>query len=167
MIGMDGDVKSHELMEFRVVEAQHVRVVCTIVQCSISSSDVFVVAVFVCEDKGCNSRALSGEVEAIFKSRFPVFGFVDTAVVGLHEVRLGLAHQDTCGELSHGMHIFRECLDESFLFVSEGTTVEEVFLERSHLRVAGKFSSEEEPESTFGVGLTSGNGLVSVLSDVE
>lgn len=164
---MDGDVKSHEFMEFRIIEAEHVGVVSTVIESTISVSDVLVVAVLVGEDEGCDSGALGGHVEAIFEGGFPVLGLVDTTVVGLHEVRLGLAHQNTSRELSHGVHILGERFNESFLFVGEGTTVEEIFLEGSVLGVTGELSSEEKPESTFGSGLSSSDGLVSVLSNIK
>lgn len=167
VISMDGDVESHEFVELRVGEAKHIGIVSTIVEGSISGGNVLVITVLVGEYNSSNSRALGGKIKAIFEGRFPVLGLVDTTVVGFHEVRLRLAHEDTSRELSHSVHIFRKRLNEGLFFVGEGTSVEKIFLESSHFGITGELSSKEEPESTFRVRLTSGNGLVSVFSNVE
>ena len=55
---MDGDVKSHEFVELRVVEAKHIGIVSTIVEGSISGGKVLIITILVGKYNSSNSRAL-------------------------------------------------------------------------------------------------------------
>lgn len=95
VILMDGDVKTHEFVEVGVCEADLVAEVGRVVEGTITSWDFGVVSIDVVVDDGGNAIDLGAEVKAIFEGALPVLALVHTAVVSLHEVALGLAHEYT------------------------------------------------------------------------
>ena len=164
---MDGDVKTHEFPELRVSETNLVSVVRTVVKGAITCGHGLVVAILVLEDYGCNSRHLSAEIQAVLERRFPVLRFVHAAMVGMHEVALGLASQDTHGELSHSVHVLRERFNHGLLFNGKLTSVEELFLEACDLRLGRQFTSEQKPQDALRDGLAARHGRGGLVHDVE
>jgi len=55
MIGMDSNVESHELPEVFVFEAEHVSVVCTVIEGWIGIWNIFVITKAIMIDDSCNS----------------------------------------------------------------------------------------------------------------
>ena len=92
---MNADVETHALPELWVSEAKLVRIVRTVVQGTVTGRHTSVVAVLVGEDKRGDAVNLGAQVQTILQGRLPVFGLVDTALIGLHEVALWLASHDT------------------------------------------------------------------------
>lgn len=93
---MDSQIESHELSELSTGLAEHVGEVRTVVETghSVGKGCRLLVAIVV-DDSG-NARDLCAEVESVFEGGFPVLALVHTVGVGLCEVGVGLAHQDTC-----------------------------------------------------------------------
>ena len=164
---MNGDIEAHELPEVLVGESELVGEVGSIVERGVSISDLGVVAVLVGVNDGADAGHLGAEVQAIFEGRDPVFALVDAIMVRLHEVGAGLAGEHTRRELSHSVHILRQRLDKSLFFGSQLTSSVQLLFEVLDFRFGGVFTSEEQPQDTFGDGFTSSDSLGSILSDVE
>lgn len=150
---MDDDIESHELPEGMVREAEHLGEVGTVVESGVCVRNVVLILVAVVEDNGGDSRNSGAHIKSIFEGGVPVLALVDTITVCLGELREGLACEDTHGELSHGVHGLGEALDEGLNLIRDSTSVVELSSKLLKLAAVGEFSSEEEPEGTFGDGL--------------
>ena len=164
---MNGDVKAHQLPELRVSEAQLVRIVGSVVERWVTIGHCGVVSVLVVEDDGSDAAHLSAEVQAVLKGRLPILGLVHTALVCLHEVAIGLASQDTHGELSHSVHVTGERSDHALLVSAKLTSAEEFFLERGNFRFSWHFAREEKPQNALRNGLTAWNSSRRILTDIK
>ena len=164
---MNGDVKAHQLPELRVGEAQLVRIVGSVVERWVTIGHGSVVAVLVVENDGSNAAHLGAEVQAVLKGRLPVLGLMHTVLVCLHEVAVGLASQDTHGELGHSVHVTGERSDHALLVSAKLTSAVKFFLERGNFRFRRHFASEEKPQNALRDGLTAWNGSRRILSDIE
>ena len=59
---MDNDVESHEFPEIGILEAKHVSIVGTVIEGSIRSGDVSVIAVAVVINNSCNTTNLGANI---------------------------------------------------------------------------------------------------------
>jgi hypothetical protein len=163
---VDDDIESHELPEGLVVETEHLSEVGTVVESGVGLRHVVDILVAVVEDDGSDSGDAGAHIEGIFKSGVPILALVNAVAVGLGELAEGLASEDTHGELSHGVHVLGEALDEVLDVLGDLASVEELSLEFLKLGVAWELSCEEEPEGSFGEGLRAAWGLVALFSDL-
>lgn len=164
---MDDDIKSHELPEGLVVESEHLRVVGTVVESGVGLRDLVLVSIAVVVDDGSDVRDLGADIEGIFEGRLPVLALVNALAVGLGEVALRLAGEDSHRELGHGVHRLGEALDEGLGLLWQLAAVEEFFLELLELAMGRELPGEEQPEGSLGQGLRAAWGLVALLSDLE
>jgi len=95
VVGVDGEVKSHELNELGIVESNHVAVVGRPIKTRLSGGKVAVLAVEVVEDLAGDGRKVGDAVHAIFVDIFPVGGLVNALGVSLGELGLGVHESDS------------------------------------------------------------------------
>ena len=164
---MDGDVETHELPELRVSEAELVSEVSSVIKGSITVWQSSEISILFLVDDSSNARDLGAEINAVFKSRFPVLGLVDTTLVSTHEVGRWLASEHSHGQLGHGVHILREGLDHGLLLSRESTSAEKFLLEASNFRLCGDLTGQEKPQDTLRNGLTPWNLGWSIIADVK
>ena len=139
---MDCDVKPHQFPEVLVFETKLVGVVSTVVERAVSFRDFRLVTILIVEHNRCDSRSLGTNIESVFIGCLPVLGLVDTTLVSLGKVRVWLAHHNTCTELSHRVHIFREGRNQFFLFFGELAAIEDFFLKRFDFRLRRELASQ-------------------------
>jgi hypothetical protein len=164
---VNDDVKSHELPEGLVLEAEHLGVVGTVVKSGVSFGDVVLILVAIVEDDGSDAGNAGAHIKGIFKGGLPVLALVDAVSIGLGKLAGRLASKDTHRELSHGVHVLGEALNESLDLGGKLTALEELGLELLELRLAGELSSEKKPEGSLRKGLRATWGLVALLTDLE
>lgn len=164
---MDDDIKSHQLPEVSVGEAEHVGVVGSVVEAGVSFWDVLVISEDVMEDNSSDSGYLGAEIKSIFQSWLPVQTFVDSTLVGFHELASWLASENTSRELSHWMHILRERSNQGLFFISQSSSVKEFLLELLDLLISGVFAGKKQPQNAFRNWLTSQHCLWRPVSDFE
>ena len=83
---MDSYVQTHEFPEVLVFKTELVRVVGTVVKSTITIWNFRVVSILIVENDRGNSRYFSAHIDRVFISGFPVLGFMDSTLVGFHEV---------------------------------------------------------------------------------
>jgi len=167
VVGVDGDVKSHQLPELFVLESKHVGVVSTVVEAAVSVGNLGVVSKAIVEHDGCDSGNFCAEVESIFHGGFPVLALMDSTLVCFDELASGLAHEDSGGKLGHGMHGLGHGFNQLLLFSSELSALKHLLLEGGHLGLVREFTSEQEPQDSFGDGLSVLDSSRGVFLDLE
>lgn len=91
---------------------------------------------------------------------FPVLLLVDTALVGLGELGLGLACQQAHGELGHGVHGLREGTNEGLHVGRELGACAEIGCQGGSLLGSGDLRCEEEPDEGLGGGFSLTGGTL-------
>ena len=92
---MDANVKTHQLPELRVGEAELISIVSSVVKRTVTVRHCSIVAVLIGEDDGADAGHLSAEINGIFECGLPQLGLVNTIRVSLQEVTPGLAGENT------------------------------------------------------------------------
>lgn len=78
MLPVNGQIQTHELGEFGIIESKHFGVVGGPIQIVIDGADALAALVCVAVDGGCNDWQLSNQVNAVFIGGFPVLCLVHT-----------------------------------------------------------------------------------------
>ena len=85
MIGMDGQVQSHEFDELFVFAVAHEMSEIVAIVLALVNGGEFAVFVDVAVDAGGDGREFGDERHGVFKCVFPVFLLIDTLRIGLCE----------------------------------------------------------------------------------
>jgi len=158
VIGVDGEVKSHELDELGIIESDHVAVVGGPVKARVSGGKVTVLAVEVVEDLSGDGRKVGDAVHAIFVDIFPVGGLVDTLGVSLGELGLRVHESNGGGELGHWVDILGEVVEHLSDVRWEASSLVPLVGERLGLLDGWNFAGNKEPEKSFGKGFATFDG---------
>jgi hypothetical protein len=159
VVGVDGQVKTHELNEVLVLsEAELVGKVEGVVLVLLGSRDLAIL-VDVAVDAGGNVGKLANEVHGVLESVLPVLALLHALGVCLGEAGLVLKRGDGDGELSHGVEVVGAAVDklgdERRELAAGGPLSGQV----ADLLLGGHLASEEEPEETLREGLGAAGGL--------
>lgn len=149
VIGVDGEVKSHELDESLVVtKTELVGEVEGVILVLLDGSDLAIL-IDVLVDTGSNGWELCDQVHRVLEGVSPVVLLVDTLGVGLGEGRLVLESVDGDGELSHWVEgswaAVDELLNELWNIGAGGPVSREV----ADLLLGRDLAGKEKPEKTL------------------
>lgn len=149
VVGVDGEVESHELNESLVVaETELVGEVEGVILVLLDSGDLTIL-VDVLVNAGGNGWELCDEVHGVLEGVSPVVLLVDALGVGLGEGRLVLESVDGNGELSHwvegGWAAVDQLLDELWNVGAGGPVSGQV----TDLLLGWDLAGKEEPEKTL------------------
>lgn len=159
VVGVDGEVQTHELNEVLVLsEAELVGQVECVVLVLLDGRDLAVL-VDVAVDLGGNGGQLSNEVHGVLESVLPVLGLLHALSIGLGEVGLVLESSDGDGELSHGVEVAGAAVDELLNELGDVGAGSPLSGEVADLLLRGDLAGEEEPEETFWERLLAAGGL--------
>jgi len=150
VIGVNGEVKSHKLNEFGIIESDHVAVVGGPVKAGVSGGKVTVLAVEIVENLSGDGRKVGNAVHAIFVDIFPVGGLVNTLGVSLGELGLGVHESNSGGELGHWVDILGEVIEHLSDVRWEASSLVPLVGERLSLLGGWNFAGNKEPEKSFG-----------------
>mmetsp|Transcript_12445 Transcript_12445/g.13636 ORF Transcript_12445/g.13636 Transcript_12445/m.13636 type:complete len:318 (+) Transcript_12445:656-1609(+) len=163
VVTVDNLVQSHQFIELRFIMSQHVRVVGSPIQVLVEVRGLSVL-VQVSVDESSNSGDIGDQIKSIFEDILPVFTLVNTSGVGLGEVTLFLESQNTHRELSHGVKILGETVDQFLNMFGEVVTILQFFLQMLALILGRDIRSNQQPQKSFGQGFSTFNSLGQFLS---
>lgn len=167
VISVDSEVESQQLEELLVVaEAEEAGKVGGVVQRVVDGADDLAVLEQVSVDSRGDDGELGNEVHGILVGVLPVLLLVDTLLVSLGELGLGLESVNGNGELGHGVQGRGASVDELLNVLGEIGSGSPVSGERLDLSVSGDLAGEEEPEKTLGKRLLSAGGGGKLLLEV-
>ena len=115
------------------------------------------------ENKRRHTRNLSQQRNAVVKGRLPVLGLVETLLVSLGKLRLGVESGDRDRQLGHGVHGLRERLNQVQDVLGQVRLLSQFAGESADLRCRGDLAGQEEPEHGFGQHLCSRCALGKLL----
>lgn len=151
VITVDSEVSSEALSSTMIIESEHVSVVSSPVELGVSG-DELTILVLVSVDESGESGDSGNEVDGVLINALPVLGLVDTAVVSLVELRLSLEEQEGHGELSHGVNVLGDVLDEVNNLRAKFSSSSELILQIVNLSLIGDLSSKKKPVNSLGKG---------------
>jgi hypothetical protein len=166
VIRVDGQITSNAFLDFVLLITQLVSEVTSPIEVGVRSNNI-TTFVEMSVDQSGDSGDLGDQVHGIFVDGIPVLGLVDTLSVSLGEFRVGLEVEDGSRQLSHGVHVVGEVLNEFFSFVGDSSSGLEFFRDGLELSLSGEFTGHQEPQETFGEGFTTVGGLGKVLAQVR
>lgn len=148
VVGVDGQVESHELNEVLVLgETELVGQVPRVVLVLLGGGDLAVL-----EDVAVDARSdvgkLGNEVHRVLEGVLPVLGLLHALGVGLGEGRLVLKSSDGQRELGHGVESVGAAVDELLDELGEVGAGGPLGGEVADLLLGGDLASEEKPEET-------------------
>jgi hypothetical protein len=159
VVGVDGQVKTHELNEVLVLsEAELVGKVEGVVLVLLGGRDLAIL-VDVAVDAGGNVGKLANEVHGVLESVLPVLALLHALGVCLGEAGLVLKRGDGDGELSHGVEVVGAAVDKLGDERRELAAGSPLSGQVADLLLGGHLASEEEPEETLREGLGAAGGL--------
>ena len=79
---MNANVKTHQLPELRVSEAELIRIVGSVVKRSVTVRHCSIITILVGEDDGSNTGHLRAQINGIFEGWLPQLGFVNAIGIG-------------------------------------------------------------------------------------
>lgn len=159
MVGVDGQVETHELNEVLVLsEAKLVGKVEGVVLVLLGGRDLAIL-VDVAVDAGGNVGELANEVHGVLESVLPVLALLHALGVGLGEVGLVLKRSDGERELSHGVEVVGAAVDELGDEGGELAAGSPLGGQVADLLLGGDLASEEEPEEALGERLAAAGSL--------
>lgn len=151
VIGVDGEVETHELNEVGVVgEAKLVGKVEGVILVLLDGSDLSALE-DVLVDARSNVGELSNEVHGVLESVTPVLLLVDTLGVSLGEAGGVLEGGDGQRELSHGVKVGRAVVDELLDELGEIGAGSPLSGEVADLLLSRNLTGQEKPEETCAV----------------
>jgi hypothetical protein len=163
VVGVNGEVKSHELNKVGVLgEAKLVGEVVGVVLVLLDSRNLAIL-VDISVDAGGNAGELCNEVHGVLKVVLPVLGLLDTSGVCLSESGLTLESGHSEGELSHGVEIAGAAVDKLVDIGGNVGAGSPFSREVADLLLRRNLAGEKEPEKTFGEGLVATRSLRELL----
>lgn len=159
VVGVDGQVETHELNEVLVLaESELVGKVEGVVLVLLDGSDLAALE-DVLVDAGSNVGELGNQVHGVLKGVSPVVLLVHTLGVGLGEGRGVLESSDGQRELSHGVEVAGAAVDELLNELGDVRAGSPLGRQVADLLLAGNLAGQEQPEETLGEGLLATRGL--------
>lgn len=159
VVGVDGQVQTHELNEVAVVaEAELVGQVEGVVLVLLDGSNLAVLE-DVTVDLGGDSGQLGDEVHRVLEGVVPVVLLVDTLSVGLGESGLVLKGSDGQRKLGHGVKGAGAAVDEFLEELGEVGASSPLGRQVTDLLLRGDLTSQEKPEETLRERLLTTRGL--------
>ena len=149
VVGVDGQVQTHELNEVAVVaEAELVGQVEGVVLVLLDGGDLAVLE-DVAVDLGGDGGQLGDEVHRVLEGVVPVVLLVDTLSVSLGESGLVLKGSHGQRELGHGVEGVGAAVDELLEELGEVGAGSPLSRQVTDLLLRGDLTGQEEPEETF------------------
>lgn len=149
VVGVDGQVKTHELNEVVVVAvAELVGQVVGVILVLLDRSDLAILE-DVAVDLGSDGGQLGNEVHGVLEGVVPVVLLVDTLGIGLGEGRLVLKSGDGQRELGHGVEGAGAAVDELLNELGEVGAGSPLSRQVADLLLSRDLASQEEPEETL------------------
>lgn len=159
VVGVDGEVETHELNEVGVAaEAELVGKVERVVLVLLDSGDLAALE-DVLVDAGSDGGELGNEVHRVLESVAPVVALVHTLGVGAGERRGLLESGDGHGELGHRVEVGRAAVDELLNELGDLGAGSPVGRQVANLLLSRDLASQEKPEETLGEGLLAAGSL--------
>lgn len=160
VITVDDEVHTHELIEVVRVVTQHAVEAGGVIKLASGVLDDNTVLELAAVDQGSDLRELGDHVKDILEGRLPVLVLVNTGLVGLGELRFGLASHEGSGELSHGVHVLGERADEGLDVSRELGAVTQLLSEGASLLRGGHLGGQQQPDKGLRDGLTLTSGAL-------
>lgn len=149
VVGVDGQVQTHELNEVAVVaEAELVGQIEGVVLVLLDRGDLAVLE-DVAVDFGGDGGQLGDEVHRVLEGVVPVVLLVDTLSVGLSESGLVLKGSHSQRELGHGVEGVGAAVNELLKEFGEVGAGSPLSRQVPDLLLRGDLTGQEEPEETF------------------
>lgn len=159
VIGVDGQVKTHQLNKVLVVaEAELVGQVEGVILVLLDGSDLAILEDVAVDLRGDGGQ-LGDEVHAVLEGVLPVLLLVDTLGVGLGESGLVLESSDGERELRHGVEGAGAAVDQLLDELGEIGASGPLSREVADLLLRGNLAGKEKPEETFGERLAATGSL--------
>jgi len=150
VVGVNGQVKTHELDEVAVVgETELLGEVVGVILVLLNGGDL-AVFVNVAVDAGGDGGEFSDEVHGVLEVVLPVLGLLDTTCVGLGEGGFTLESSDGKGKLGHGMEVAGASVDELLNILRNLGAGSPLGGKVADLLLGWDLTSQEEPEETLG-----------------
>lgn len=150
VIGVDGEVKTHQLDEVLVLrEAELVGQVVSVVLVLLHGRDLAVL-VDVAVDLRRNGWELGNKVHRVLEGILPVLGLGHALLVGFGEGRLTLKSGHSEGELGHGVEVGGAAVEELGNVGGKIAAGSPLSRQLAHLLFAGDLAGKKEPEETCG-----------------
>ena len=153
VVGVDGHVQAHQLDELGIIVADHLAEVGRPVKALVNGWGGGLLAVQVVVDDGGDGGQVGDAVHAVLVDVLPVGGLVDTVVVSLGELGLGVHEGDGGGELGHWVDVVGEGVEHLLDVSGETGTLGPLGGEGGGLLGGGDLASDQEPEEGLGEGL--------------
>lgn len=167
VVSVDGEVESQKLNELLVVaKAEQRGEVSRVVKRVVNGANNLSVLEKVSVDSRSNDGELGNEVHGILVGVLPVLLLVNTLLVSLGELRLGLQSVDGNTELSHGVEGGGASVDELLNMLGDLGSRGPVSGQTLDLSISGDLAGEQEPEKTLGERLLSARGVGKLLLEV-
>lgn len=149
VIGVDGEVESHELNEVLLVgETELVGQVVGVILVGLDGSNLSILENVAVNARG-NGGELRNEVHGVLEGKAPVILLGETLGVGLSELRLVLQSGDGKGELGHGVEGVGAAVDELLNELGDLGAGSPVGGETLNLLSSGDLTGQQEPEETW------------------
>lgn len=149
VVGVDGEVESHQLNEIAVLgETELVGQVPRVILVLLDSWDLAVLE-DVAVDAGSNGGELCDEVHGVLEGVLPVLGLLDTLGVCLGEGRLVLKSSDGKRELSHWVEGVGATVNQLLDELGDIGAGSPLGREVANLLLGGNLTGEEKPEETY------------------
>mmetsp|Transcript_7078 Transcript_7078/g.21611 ORF Transcript_7078/g.21611 Transcript_7078/m.21611 type:complete len:462 (+) Transcript_7078:264-1649(+) len=148
VVGVDDQVEAHELVEARVVHAEHAAEVGRVVERVVAGDDAVEVRVAV--DEGGDLGNLREDVEDVLVGVLPVGRLVDAVLVGHGELGLGLTRLEPDGELRHRVHRLRQRVHQRDNVLRQRRPGVEVRRQAVALGLGRDLARQEEPRQRLG-----------------
>lgn len=148
MVSVDGQIESHERLEVRVFDAQHVSKIGGPIEGGVWSNMVPVV-VGPSVNVGSNARESRDEVHGIFIGRVPVFVFMKTFLVPARKDAFSLHAENGQCKLGHGVGFNGKGLEQCKSMLWDIAPVDPLLLKPVDFLIGWDFTNEHEPEQPF------------------
>ncbi|KAG6550335.1 hypothetical protein Mapa_008298 [Marchantia paleacea] len=148
MVGVNGQVQTHQLVEFGVLIPQHVRKIGSIVQSRVGPDRLPTLVgppVNIRSDfwQPCD------QVHGILVSGLPVLALINTLLVSAGELALGLESHDPGSELRHGVSSLGQRVEHIENVAGNLRSVLKLLRQCIHLLFAGHLAGNQQPKQTF------------------
>ena len=159
VVGVDGQVQTHELDEVGVVgETELVCEVVAVVLVLLHRRDLAVLVDIAVDARG-DRRQLGNEIHAVLESVLPVLRLLHALGIVLRERTLMLKRGHSQRELRHGVQIARTAVDELIDEVGHIAARGPLCAEIPDLLLRGYLASQQQPEETLGERLLAAGSL--------
>ena len=163
---MQSQVQTQEVVEVLVLLAalaQQLREVLGPVQAAIEGLLADSVDLVGTEDQSGNTGNLGQQGDAVVKGGLPVLGLVETLLIGLGKLGLGVEGGHGHRQLGHGVHVAGEGLDEVQDVLGEVGLFSQLLGKGADLTGGGNLAGQKQPEHGLGEHLSARGALGELL----